>query len=64
MDSEENLSRIDAGLKRLQYALSPRIERYKVEFFIFLCEALNDSDEEGEAQEYDSEELEAQAILY
>ena len=49
MEPDENtLSLVDSGLNRLTYALHARLERYKVELFIHLCEMLEDGDDEEE----------------
>ena len=53
---ENTLSLVDSGLDRLSYALHARLERYKVELFIHLCEMLEedgDDGEEGEGESYD-----------
>ena len=42
---ENILASVQSGLSRLGRALQPRLERYKVELFINLCEML-DSEEE------------------
>ena len=48
---ENILDSVDTGLSRLSRALQPRLERYKVELFINLCEMLEDDDFEGEEQQ-------------
>ena len=54
--SGEALRRVDAGLNRLARAITPRLERYKVELFIYLCEMLDQNDEEEEEEYYYGEE--------
>lgn len=39
------LESVSVGLERLGRALQPRLERYKVELFINLCEILDEDDE-------------------
>lgn len=40
--SKDDLASVESGLERLTRALTPRLERYKVELFIHLCEMLDD----------------------
>ena len=54
MFDEETMARVDAGFDRLSRALTPRLERYKVELFINLCQML-ESDEEGDQFEQEGE---------
>ena len=42
------LESVSVGLDRLVRALQPRLERYKVELFINLCEILDEDDDEEE----------------
>jgi len=44
LEDEEAVARIDEGFGRLCNAIAPRLERYKVELFIHLCEALESDD--------------------
>ena len=53
IEDEEAVARIDEGFSRLSNAISPRLERYKVELFIHLCEAL-ESDETDEQNQQES----------
>ena len=48
MLDENILESVSVGLDRMSRALQPRLERYKVELFIKLCEILDDDDEDDD----------------
>ena len=53
-NATQSLSEVSSGLQRLERAVHPRIERYKVELFIHLCTMLEeDSEEQLESEEED-----------
>lgn len=51
LEDEEAIARIDEGFSRLCNAISPRLERYKVELFIHMCEALESEEDDQNQQE-------------
>ena len=48
---EQVLDQINSGLGRLTRAITPRLERYKVELFIHLCEML---ESEGNPENFEA----------
>ena len=47
------LESVSVGLDRLVRALQPRLERYKVELFINLCEILDEDNDEEYGEEFE-----------
>ena len=47
---EQSLDRVASGFERICRALTPRLERYKVELFIHLCEGLESDEDQGEME--------------